>query len=210
MKIQKNNPFGSHYFKTAQMFLSKDEDQYSYKIYVGEKTFHLDAGDCCFYLSNDKKRALSARGKKQIKSKHFATIIRGYAPPEKTASIHLETNLPYVNGCSTRQIFTPERAGDPTWQMLKMPMGTIEQLHHIHPTARAVYVYQGRGISVVGTPTYAVKTELVPGMVCVLEPMCPHHFETTDSELIVLPVHIWSSTEGLDFNHPMFHGTLKA
>ena len=43
--------------------------------------------------------------------------------------------------------------------------------------------------------------------VAVLERMCPHHFETGDQGLVVLPVHVWSSVPSAEHNHPMFNGT---
>lgn len=185
-------------------------DQYYFEMWTGRKKIKIQQGDCCFYLSRDKQIAHVARGPIEIESNHFATLIRGYAPPTKSAEIITTTNLPYINGCSTRQIFAPERPGDPTWQMLKIPKKVREQKHHIHPTARIVYVLEGQGLSIVGTPGYLKKTVLRAGMTCILNPMVPHHFETTTSELIVLPVHVWSSIPGLDFNHPMFNGTLTA
>ncbi|MGZ6465237.1 MAG: hypothetical protein ACXWSC_20105 [Bdellovibrionota bacterium] len=159
-------------------------------------------------MSSDKREAVLARGNKTVKSEHFATIIRGYAPPDKRTSISVETNLPYVNGCSARQLFHPERPGDPTWQLLRMPAFTSEQIHHIHTTARAVYILQGKAVCVVGMGKNVSRHPLVPGLVCVFESMCPHHFETTDEELIALPVHVWSTTSGAESNHPMFLGTI--
>jgi hypothetical protein len=38
--------------------------------------------------------------------------------------------------------------------------------------------------------------------------MCPHHFETQNEPLKVLPVHIWSALPGgAEYDHPMFNGT---
>jgi Cupin domain len=210
MKKISNSGFGSFYFKGDQIHESNVDDQYFYRVYSGKHKFKLESGDCCFYLSENFDRALLARGPNLINSSNFAAVIRGYAPPEKSLQLNLQTNLPYINGCSARQLFAPERPGDPTWQLLKMPIGTKEQMHHIHPTARVVYVLKGEGLSVVGTAQRMIKTKLLPGMVCVLDPMCPHHFETDAKELIVLPVHVWSSIPNLDFNHPMFNGTLRA
>lgn len=53
-----------------------------------------------------------------------------------------------------------------------------------------------------------VKEELTQGKVCILEPMCRHHFETPYSEsLIVVPLHIFFATSGVETAHPMFNGT---
>lgn len=142
-----------------------------------------------------------------IHSRHMATVIRGYMPEDKTTTIHQGTTLPYVNGCSTKQLFTAERPGDPTLQLLYMPPHTTEQAHHIHSTARVVYVLSGRGTSIVGIDSKIIRQTLVPGMVCVLEPMCPHHFETKDEPLMCIPLHIYSSVGRQEWNHPMFHGT---
>ena len=54
----------------------------------------------------------------------------------------------------------------------------------------------------------SVTEELKPGMVCVLEPMCPHHFETPFGEhLICVPFHVFSTVPSVESNHPMFNGT---
>ena len=143
-----------------------------------------------------------------MESNEFAVFIRGYAPPEKSASLRSRMTLPYVNGCSTRQIFPPERIGDPTLQLLNIPPYSSEQAHHIHSTVRVVHVLAGRGHSVVGMNDASIRTALAPGMMCILDNMCPHHFETDDSKLLVMPVHVWSTAPGgLECVHPMFNGT---
>ena len=53
-----------------------------------------------------------------------------------------------------------------------------------------------------------VEYDLVPGTVCILDPMCPHHFETPYGQHIkVVPLHIFSSVGSLEAAHPMFNGT---
>jgi quercetin dioxygenase-like cupin family protein len=88
-----------------------------------------------------------------------------------------------------------------------MPPHTTEQAHHIHSTVRVVYVLSGRGNSVVGIGDQTATHELLPGMVCILEPMCPHHFETNGEPLLCTPLHIFSSTGRHELDHPMLHGT---
>lgn len=200
---------GVIYTSKSQVLQSDINEPYYFLTYSGKHQFNLEQGDCCFYLSEDKSTAICQRGPAKIKSLHFACIVRGYSPPNKSCEISSTTNLPYINGCSTRQIFAPERPGDPTWQLLKMPKNVSEQKHHIHPTARVVYIYKGSGYSIVGTKNKFKKTKLDEGMVCALSSMTPHHFETTSEELIVLPVHIWSTVGNLDLNHPMYNGTLE-
>jgi hypothetical protein len=197
------------YLTGEKKFISEPQSTYMFRLYTGKQRIRLEAGDGAFLISENAKDALFKRGECDLISNFFCTVIRGYAPAERSCALEAPTNLPYINGCSTRQLFAPERPGDPTWQMLHMPAHTKEQMHHIHPTARVVYVYRGRGLSLVGMAGHCQTTELVEGMTCVLPPMCPHHFETKDSDLIVLPVQVWSSVAGQDFNHPMFIGTLK-
>lgn len=186
---------------------SPDGDLYTYDVFFGPHTVNVEKGDCAFTVSDDLRQAELHRGPVQFKSKHVSTVIRGYAPENKSASFQYGTNLPYVNGCSTRQIFSPERPGDPTLQLLRIPPFTSEQAHHIHSTSRVVYVVSGSGHSVVGMRHKFSKTELKPGMLCVLDKMCPHHFETGDEWLTVLPVHVWSSAGHLENDHPMYNGT---
>ncbi|MHA2782584.1 cupin domain-containing protein [Vibrio harveyi] len=181
---------------------------YAYTAYCGEHEITVDKGDSVIYVDDNMNVAYLVAGGVRVESNNFAVVLRGYQCGDKTATLLEKVNLPYVNGCATRQIFPPERIGDPTLQQLTIPPHTSEQIHHIHPTARVVLVLRGRGYSIVGQKEDMTETELLPGMVCILDPMCPHHFRTENDELTVLPVHVWSSTPpSLESNHPMFNGT---
>ena len=74
--------------------------------------------------------------------------------------------------------------------------------------SRVVYVHSGKGVSHVGASGKTIDYELTPGMVLVLDKMIPHHFSTQEDSLIVLPLHVFSSTSN-ENNHPMFNGTYK-
>jgi len=202
--------FGVEYYEQGVRAItgSKKNDLYTYKTYVGQHEIDLETGDCAYYMNG--RVACIQAGSAKIKSSILATVIRGYSPPSRTTDIGNLTTLPYVNGCSTRQIFAPERIGDPTLQLLYMPPYSSEQVHHIHSTARVVHILEGKGRCVVGMDTWVGKQDLVPGMSLVLHPMCPHHFETESDSLLVLPLHVFSSAPaGMEFNHPMFNGTHK-
>ena len=204
--------YGAHYFKTdhSHLYESPDVDLYSYKTYIGENSFTLSKGQSVVMVSKDKEFAIweSWRTLDKVRSEHMAVVFDGYQCGMKLASLMEKVNLPYVNGCASKQIFAPERVGDPTLQQLTIPPYTSEQMHHIHPTSRVVYVLKGRGYSIVGQTGKDEETELVEGMVCILDPMSPHHFRTEDEYLTVLPVHIFSSgPANIDKNHPMFNGT---
>jgi mannose-6-phosphate isomerase-like protein (cupin superfamily) len=134
--------------------------------------------------------------------------IFGYTPESRSSTFGKFTDLPYINGCSSKQLINPVRPGDPTWQMLYIPPFTSEQAHHIHSTARVVYVHSGKGLSHVGSAGNTTQHVLQPGMVVVLDKMIPHHFSTTDEPLVVLPLHIFSSTTE-EHDHPMFRGTYR-
>ncbi len=69
-----------------------------------------------------------------------------------------------------------------------------------------VYVLSGSGTAVSGVGSNIEKHKLVEGETLILHAMEPHHFETDDQDLIVVPMHIWSSTND-EFNHPMMLGT---
>jgi len=186
---------------------ARSTNLYHYRAFIGIHEVTVDAGDCVYYLGDDARSASLRRGPARVASRHLATVIRGYMPEDKSTTIHQGTVLPYVNGCSTKQLFPADRPGDPTLQLLSMPPHTTEQVHHVHSTVRVVYVLSGRGVSVVGIGDHTVKHELVHGMVCVLEPMCPHHFETGAEPLLCIPLHIFSSTGRQELDHPMLHGT---
>lgn len=201
--------YGVEFFPPGQRAIvtSRPGDLYTYTTYIGTHDVAVEKGDCAYYY-DDAGTAHIVRGPVKFQSTVIATVIRGYAPEGRTAVVGRATHLPYVNGCSTRQIFEPERIGDPTLQMLRIPPFSSEQAHHIHSTARVVHVLEGRGRCVVGMDKWVGKTELVPGMSLVLHPMCPHHFETDGEPLLVLPLHVFSSPPaGIEHNHPMFNGT---
>lgn len=190
--------------------VSPDEALYSFECYIGEHVIELERGDGAFVLGAEPteqwvRRLRGGVPTRRVRSVEFAVVIRGYAPDDAERKLTNGMLLPYVNGCATKQLFPPDRPGDPTWQHLVIPPHSAEQAHHIHATARVVYVLAGRGRSIVGMGK-TVSNELVPGMVCILDPMVPHHFETDDEPLSVLPVHVWSSTAA-EWNHPMFLGT---
>ncbi len=202
--------YGAHYFDSNEstVYEAPEGHAYFFKTYIGANQITIENGDCVYYLSDDKKSAHVKRGPCQISSRWFASIVRGFMPANRSCDIAGLTLLPYVNGCSTKQIFSPPRIGDPTLQYLCIPPYTSEQAHHIHSTARVVFVLSGRGTSVVGMDGATTTEELTPGKVCILEPMCPHHFETPNGEaLIVIPLHIFSSSPGAETSHPMFNGT---
>lgn len=200
---------GVNYFKSGTIARAGSGafDPYFFETFAGRHSVSIAAGDCAFWVSDDRKTALVQRGPAMIESSHFATLIRGFAPENKSSTLLGSTVLPYINGCSTKQIFPPDRIGDPTLQMLLIPPRTSEQHHHVHSTARSVYILSGRGSCVVGMDD-AVKFPLETGTVCVFSPMSAHHFETQDEALVVLPVHVWSSSSA-EYNHPMFNGTFK-
>ncbi len=201
--------YGANYFEPDVKFIkcSLSNDLYYYKCFIGDHTVEVEAGDCVYWISDNGEIAYLERGPSVIKSKNCATVIRGYMPENKSCEIKTMTTLPYINGCSTKQIFPAERLGDPTLQMLYMPPFTSEQAHHIHSTVRVVYVKSGQGYSIVGMEDKSVKEELYRGKVIVLEKMCPHHFVTENQPLTVVPLHVWSSVQGMEHDHPMFNGT---
>jgi hypothetical protein len=180
---------------------------YYYRAYIGTHDVAVELGDCVYYVGDDGRSAVLRRGPARVASRYLATVVRGYMPEDKSTTIHQGTTLPYVNGCSTKQLFPPERPGDPTLQLLHMPPHTTEQVHHIHTTVRVVYVLKGRCVNVVGIGDHTVKHELCHGMVCILEPMCPHHFETGNEPMLCTPLHIFSSTGRQELDHPMLYGT---
>lgn len=199
--------FGVRYFEPGEQAVVEANigELYSYEAFIGEHLIELDPRDSLCYLAGPRAVWTSTPGKYQ--SDALAVKMRGYAPPERIAQMPILAHLPYVNGCSTAQIFPPLRAGDPTLQWLNIPPYSAEQAHHIHSTVRVVYIAGGKGRSLVGMEGGQVVEELYEGKVIVLDPMCPHHFDTPQGEhLICVPFHVYSSTP-VEFNHPMYLGT---
>ena len=142
----------------------------------------------------------------EVHSTQMAVIIRGYTPPKRIAEINSVAVLPYINGAATSQLLPPIRSGDPTFQLLAMPPHTSEQAHHIHSTARVVFIYEGSGTCEYGSKGNTESMPLEKGDVLVIDKMYPHHFVTKEDSLIALPLHIYSSTES-EGGHPMTYGT---
>lgn len=200
--------YGAHFFDDGETAINTQRrgDLYAYTCYVGKHEIKVEDGDSIIFIGAQHQYAYWWAGECEINSAHFAVVLRGYSCGVKQELLHQNVNLPYVNGCATKQIFHPQRIGDPTLQQLTIPPYTSEQKHHIHPTVRAVYVLSGSGYSIVGQNGHTAETPLKAGMVCILDPMTPHHFRTEGEYLTVLPVHVFSSTAS-DENHPMFNGT---
>lgn len=201
--------YGARFFAPGLQAVieARPTNLYHYRAFIGAHEVAIESGDCIYGVAEDTRSVWLRRGPVQVTSRHLAVVIRGYMPEDKSTTIRQGTTLPYVNGCSTKQLFAPERPGDPTLQLLYMPPYTTEQVHHVHSTVRVVYVVAGRAISVVGIGSHAARHELSPGTVCVLEPMCPHHFETGGEHLVCIPLHVFSSTGRQELDHPMLHGT---
>lgn len=200
--------YGAKYLTEGEVE-SGPHELYYFRAMVGknlriEDTHH---GDSC-WIVDCKTNTASVKSGKAVASEGMIIELRGYAPPQAQVELSRGTHLPYVNGCSTRQLLPPIRQGDPTLQFLRIPAYSKEQAHHIHSTVRVVYVLRGRGVSVVGMEGKSAKTELLPGMMVVLDPMSPHHFETPQGDhLEVVPFHVYSSVGALESGHPMFNGT---
>lgn len=190
----------------TQILDSGKHDLYQYRTYVGQHNVQTSVRNSYWYLQN--QAVVSQTGDNQIlESSKLCVEIFGYTPETRTSTYSRLTDLPYINGCSTKQLITPNRSGDPTWQMLFIPEFTSEQSHHVHSTARIVYVHSGSGISYFGQKGN-VEEVITVGDVLIIDKMVPHHFATQNEPLIVLPLHIYSSIDQ-EFNHPMHNGTHK-
>jgi mannose-6-phosphate isomerase-like protein (cupin superfamily) len=188
------------------IYESTATDLYQYKVYGG--THNIVTSPLSSYWYIDDEIVVSETGNGEtLSSSKMCVEIYGYTPETRTSSFNRGTDLPYINGCSAKQLITPVRPGDPTFQMLHIPPFCSEQEHHIHATPRVVYITEGAGVSVVGTPEFQKEYELNVGDIILLSKMTPHHFKTTDSKLVVLPIHIFSSIASAEFDHPMYNGT---
>jgi mannose-6-phosphate isomerase-like protein (cupin superfamily) len=194
--------------RDSKIFDCAPTELYQYRVYVGSNKIQTIPKSSYWYINGDTVVSTTGDGN-AITSQSMCVEIFGYTPETRTSTFSKGTDLPYINGCSTKQLINPVRAGDPTFQMLYMPPYTAEQAHHIHATARIVYVAKGKGKSIVGSATKSKEYELNQGDVIILDKMTPHHFETLDSELLVLPMHVYSSVVSEEHNHPMFIGTHK-
>ncbi len=197
---------------TPSQYEARPSNLYHYLAYFGPQEIPIPAFSTLFYLEKfiwGGVQMIAVNGSTHTRqhSPHFGVLITGYMLNQKSAEIGQKFNLPYVNGCCTKQVFQPERAGDPTVQLLRIPSFSAEQAHHIHSTVRVVHILSGKGAAIVGMEKKECRVPLTPGMSMVLEPMCPHHFETEEEALVCLPVHVFSSSGASENNHPMFNGT---
>ncbi len=205
---EKDNNFYKNYILIAANETSRIENQpsdlYSYAVFTGKWDLEVSNRDSLWYLHDN---SVSNVSDCIVTSTTLGIIIYGYKPFNRTTEINTNTTLPYINGCSTTQLLPAIRKGDPTFQLLKIPPYSKEQAHHIHSTARIVYVYSGSGKSIIGQAGNSTEVPLNEGDTLILDKMVPHHFETKDSTLIVLPLHIFSSIGKGEFDHPMYSGT---
>jgi quercetin dioxygenase-like cupin family protein len=182
----------------------KGKGLYAHTVYTGKQTVEVAEGDTAWLVGEDTVSV--SRGPTTVNTEKMCVVIRGYSCSNKTIEIDgSDTNLPYINGCSTDQLIHPIRPGDPTLQKLTIPPYASEQKHHIHSTPRVVYVYEGIGDSIVGMKGED-KYLLEVGDVIILDKMEPHHFETEEESLTVIPLHVYSSTP-LEYQHAMKIGT---
>jgi len=189
----------------SDVYRSTSEDLYQYVCYPKKTTITTKNTNSYWYINKSVAGCFTGNGS-EFSDFLVCVEILGYTPETRTSSYSRGTDLPYVNGCSTKQLINPARLGDPTWQLLHIPPMCMEQTHHIHSTGRVVYVIDGEGVSIAGTPENSTKYELTPGMCIILPKMVPHHFTAGPKGLLVAPLHIFSSTS-LENQHPMFHGT---
>ncbi len=192
--------------RESQIFDCDPNELYQYRVYIGEHEVETSTRASYWYVDGDRVVATTGNGDK-LKTSAMCVEIFGYTPETRSSTFNKGTDLPYINGCSTKQLIHASRPGDPTFQYLMIPAGTSEQEHHIHATPRVVYVAKGQGRSIVGTPGKKVEYVLNEGDVILLGKMIPHHFETKEQSLIVLPVHVFSTSGHQEFDHPMFNGT---
>lgn len=190
---------------TVSIINSTEKDLYQYKCFVKSQSIQTNHLSSYWYLNSKQVGCFVGNGD-VFEDFDVCVEIFGYTPESRTSTYTRGTDLPYLNGCSTKQLIPPNRHGDPTWQLLQMQPNTTEQKHHVHSTARIVYVVSGSGESVVGMPANKKTHKLEQGMVLILDKLEPHHFVSYDDGLIVAPLHIFSSSQN-EFNHPMFNGT---
>ena len=214
MQLKKPQEDLSIEFKTCvlgdgkpKIVYSGKNSMYHFKVFFGQKATTVKSGDSFWFLDNKLEIACILRGPKKVTSNHLGILLRGYTCPEKTAEINYHTFLPYINGCSTRQIFPPERPGDPTWQLLQIPSKTREQMHHVHSTDRIAFVLKGSGKVIFGQKNNFTEQKLKENYICCIKTMTAHHFEA-DEELRILAFHVFSTVGALELNHPMYLGTL--
>jgi mannose-6-phosphate isomerase-like protein (cupin superfamily) len=189
----------------AQIIDCDPMELYQYRVFVGSHDIDTNPRASYWYVNGNSVYCQTGTGD-VLNSKIMCVEIFGYTPETRSSTFDRGSDLPYINGCSTKQLIPVARPGDPTFQYLYIPAGTSEQSHHIHATPRVVYVAKGSGKSIVGTPGKSKTYDLNEGDVIILGKMIPHHFETIDNDLIVLPVHVFS-TSSQEFDHPMFNGT---
>jgi mannose-6-phosphate isomerase-like protein (cupin superfamily) len=194
------------YNRGTTLVASCDKNEmYQHRTFIGDHVIETNTTNSYWYVDGDSVVSTTGDGQ-QLHSHTMCVEIFGYTPETRTSTFTRGTDLPYINGCSTKQLIPPVRNGDPTFQYLCIPVFTSEQAHHIHSTARTIYVASGSGRCIIGTSLKHTTYDLREGDVILISKMVPHHFETTEDELVVLPVQIYSAGQQ-ESNHPMFNGT---
>jgi len=112
--------------------------------------------------------------------------------------------LAYIDGCTDSLLVPPVKFGDPCLNALYFPAG-ISQTQHTHPSIRIGMVVEGEGKCITPNST----TELIPGLVFVIEENGLHSFHTDNNvSLTVVAYHPDSDFGPKDDCHPMINRTM--
>lgn len=111
--------------------------------------------------------------------------------------------LRYIDGCTDSLLVPPTLLGDPCFNHLHFPAGTVQTMH-THPSDRIGMVVRGRGRCVLPD----TELPLVPGMVFVIKQDGPHCFATDDSSMDVVAFHPDSDWGPQHQDHPMLNRTI--
>src|ERR1041384_6571040 len=98
--------YGARFFAPGSHAVveARPTNLYHYRAFIGVHDVAVEAGDCVYSLGDDARAAALRRGPARISSRRLAVVVRGYMPEDRTTTIQQGTTLPYVNGCSTKQI----------------------------------------------------------------------------------------------------------
>ena len=193
-------------------YRSSPEDPYAFsvKAYPMEgDEMRVESGDSLWsaWAEDETFHAAVTPGPALVRPlREFSLLVRGYAPQESAVKSRGWTHVPYIAGCSTATLIAPQRPGDPTAQLLHMPAGSREQAHHVHATARVIHVFRGGGRFVAGLGGREQAGALETGATLILPAMTPHHFEATDSAMLLATFHVWSDAGG-PASSPVLAGT---
>jgi hypothetical protein len=139
----------------------------------------------------------------EVLDETFFVIRLGYKCRNIVGDMEDTGRLTYLDGCSTTNLISPDRRGDPGLYHLHFP-SHINQTFHRHPTIRLGVIINGEGTNEYMDSSGQMKImKLSPGTIFCLDEQQEHRFITENRSLDICIYHPDSEVGPTDEAHNM-------